>query len=118
MCVWDDSDPCVMFPTLYFDLIVDLFFLVRARDPAPQRACPRAILSGGGSGGGGGGGGCGVGVGGGGGGGSGDFVGDGGLPSSLARRGPRGVMAVAAVCCAKRHFLLFEGQAEWLAAPG
>ena len=28
MCVWDDSDPCVMFPTLYFDLVVDCFFLV------------------------------------------------------------------------------------------
>ena len=26
--VWDYSDPCRMFPTLYFDLGVDTFFLV------------------------------------------------------------------------------------------
>jgi hypothetical protein len=31
ICVWDDSDPCIMFPTLNFDLIVDCFFLVLAR---------------------------------------------------------------------------------------
>ncbi len=27
--VWDDSDPCIMFPTLYFDVLVDMFFMVR-----------------------------------------------------------------------------------------
>ncbi len=27
--VWDYSDACVMFPTLYFDVFVDLFFIVR-----------------------------------------------------------------------------------------
>jgi hypothetical protein len=31
ICVWDYSDPCNMFPTLYFDIYVDMFFLVRKR---------------------------------------------------------------------------------------
>jgi hypothetical protein len=26
--MWNYEDPCVMFPTLYFDLLVDLFFMV------------------------------------------------------------------------------------------
>ena len=26
--LWDNSEPCNMFPTLYFDLVVDTFFLV------------------------------------------------------------------------------------------
>ena len=26
--VWSYEDPCVMFPTLYFDILVDLFFMV------------------------------------------------------------------------------------------
>ena len=26
--IWDYSDPCNMFPTLYFDVLVDLFFMV------------------------------------------------------------------------------------------
>jgi hypothetical protein len=27
--LWDYSDPCNKFPTLYFDVLVDLFFMVR-----------------------------------------------------------------------------------------
>ena len=27
--LWDYSDQCNMFPTLYFDVLVDLFFVVR-----------------------------------------------------------------------------------------
>jgi hypothetical protein len=26
--MWDYSDPCTMFPTLYFDVLVDTFFMV------------------------------------------------------------------------------------------
>ena len=29
--MWDYDDPCNMFPTLYFDVLVDTFFLVRGR---------------------------------------------------------------------------------------
>ena len=29
--IWKYDDPCVMFPTLYFDLLVDLFFMVSPR---------------------------------------------------------------------------------------
>ena len=28
ICMWDYDDPCTMFPTLPFDVIVDCFFLV------------------------------------------------------------------------------------------
>ena len=28
ICIWDYSDPCNVFPTLYFDVFVDSFFLV------------------------------------------------------------------------------------------
>jgi hypothetical protein len=27
--LWDYSDTCNMFPTLYFDILVDVFFMVR-----------------------------------------------------------------------------------------
>ncbi len=27
--LWDYSDPCIMFPTLYFDVLVDIFFMVQ-----------------------------------------------------------------------------------------
>ena len=27
--MWSYDDPCVMFPTLYFDMFVDAFFIVR-----------------------------------------------------------------------------------------
>lgn len=29
ICMWDYNDPCNIFPTLYFDICVDSFFLVR-----------------------------------------------------------------------------------------
>ena len=29
ICMWDYSDPCNTFPTLFFDLFVDTFFIVR-----------------------------------------------------------------------------------------
>ena len=32
ICMWNYDDPCNIFPTLYFDVIVDCFFLV-------QRGC-------------------------------------------------------------------------------
>ena len=28
--LWDYSDPCITFPTLYFDVLVDIFFMVSA----------------------------------------------------------------------------------------
>ena len=28
ICMWNYDDPCNMFPTLYFDVFVDLFFMV------------------------------------------------------------------------------------------
>jgi hypothetical protein len=31
ICLWDYEDPCNKFPTLYFDVFVDLFFLVVSR---------------------------------------------------------------------------------------
>ncbi len=36
--LWDYSDPCVVFPTLYFDVVVDIFFMV----PTPSEVlfCP------------------------------------------------------------------------------
>jgi hypothetical protein len=30
ICVWDYSDPCNLFPTLQFDMFVDVFFMVYA----------------------------------------------------------------------------------------
>ena len=30
VCMWNYDDPCNMFPTLYFDVFVDAFFMVRA----------------------------------------------------------------------------------------
>ncbi len=29
ICMWNYDDPCIMFPTLFFDVIVDSFFMVR-----------------------------------------------------------------------------------------
>ena len=29
ICMWNYDDPCNIFPTLYFDVIVDCFFLVQ-----------------------------------------------------------------------------------------
>ncbi len=31
ICMWDYSDPCNLFPTLRFDMFVDVFFMVRCR---------------------------------------------------------------------------------------
>ena len=28
LCMWNYDDPCNMFPTLYFDVFVDIFFMV------------------------------------------------------------------------------------------
>ena len=28
ICIWNYDDPCIKFPTLYFDVVVDCFFLV------------------------------------------------------------------------------------------
>ena len=39
--LWNYDDPCNIFPTLYLDLVVDLFFLV---DPRPHRSSSRAVL--------------------------------------------------------------------------
>ena len=40
--VWNYDDPCNIFPTLYLDLAVDLFFLV---GPAPRRVPCRESAS-------------------------------------------------------------------------
>ncbi len=29
ICMWNYDDPCNMFPTLYFDVFVDAFFMVK-----------------------------------------------------------------------------------------
>ncbi len=31
ICLWSSEDPCNAFPTLYFDVIVDAFFVVSTR---------------------------------------------------------------------------------------
>jgi hypothetical protein len=31
ICLWIYDDPCNLFPTLYFDVVVDTFFLVPSR---------------------------------------------------------------------------------------
>ena len=36
--LWDYSDQCNMFPTLYFDLVVDLFFMVRCQGKGQECA--------------------------------------------------------------------------------
>ncbi len=28
ICLWTNDDPCTIFPTLFFDVIVDVFFMV------------------------------------------------------------------------------------------
>ncbi len=33
ICLWNYEDPCKAFPTLYFDIVVDTFFMV----PPPAR---------------------------------------------------------------------------------
>ena len=37
ICLWDYDDPCNIFPTLFFDVAVDSFFLV------PHAACAANI---------------------------------------------------------------------------
>ena len=39
MCLFRYDDPCVIFPTLFFDVFVDCFFMVRAL----ARECVRAL---------------------------------------------------------------------------
>jgi hypothetical protein len=41
ICLWSYDDPCNTFTTLYFDVIVDTFFLVKATSNA--RAFPRCL---------------------------------------------------------------------------
>ena len=39
ICMWNYDDPCNIFPTLHFDIIVDTFFLVplaRASESSPR----------------------------------------------------------------------------------
>ena len=36
--LWDYSNPCVIFPTLYFDVLVDVFFLVPCAALVPRAA--------------------------------------------------------------------------------
>ncbi len=45
ICLWNYEDPCNKFPTLYFDLLVDTFFMVRRACIAmstSMRACTQA----------------------------------------------------------------------------
>ena len=35
ICMWNYDDPCSIFPTLQFDIIVDTFFLVGANTARP-----------------------------------------------------------------------------------
>jgi hypothetical protein len=32
LCLWDYDNPCNKFPTLYFDVFVDIYFLVRVSE--------------------------------------------------------------------------------------
>jgi hypothetical protein len=40
ICLWNYEDPCNAFPTLYFDVIVDTFFMV-----SPYWLCPTVLLN-------------------------------------------------------------------------
>ncbi len=42
VCLFKYDDPCVVFPTLYFDVAVDSFFMVRRCINVQDRACVRA----------------------------------------------------------------------------
>ncbi len=42
ICLWSYEDPCNMFPTLYFDVAVDSFFLVTDPRALP---CARTLRS-------------------------------------------------------------------------
>ena len=37
LCMWTYDDPCNRFPTLYFDILVDTFFVVRSDTPPVYR---------------------------------------------------------------------------------
>ena len=37
LCLWSYDDPCNIFPTLYFDVFVDSFFLVSPQPPPTPR---------------------------------------------------------------------------------
>ncbi len=37
LCMWTYDDPCNRFPTLYFDILVDTFFMVRSDAPVVYR---------------------------------------------------------------------------------
>ena len=48
ICLWNYDDPCNAFPTLYFDVIVDAFFIVQTPLPAsllPSLTFPRLPTS-------------------------------------------------------------------------
>ncbi len=42
--LWNYEDPCNIFPTLYLDLIVDLFFLVDPPGMPATSTHPRAVV--------------------------------------------------------------------------
>ena len=47
--LWDYADPCNKFPSLYFDVVVDIFFMVRIQGTAGLYFCPNKsviVLSG------------------------------------------------------------------------
>jgi hypothetical protein len=42
ICLWSYDDPCTMFPTLFFDVLVDVFFMVLSdMEGYPELLCCR-----------------------------------------------------------------------------
>jgi hypothetical protein len=45
LCLWDYNDPCNTFPTLYWDVLVDAFFVVRGPFDRPRATAHFGSLS-------------------------------------------------------------------------
>ena len=45
ICLWSYDDPCDMFPSLPFDVIVDVFFMVTRPQSRPQSRCGHGAIT-------------------------------------------------------------------------
>ena len=46
ICLWSFDDPCNKFPTLFFDVVVDTFFMVRGSGRIKHVSCVRGRIGG------------------------------------------------------------------------